>query len=307
MTPVELLGRWFRGVGKNLDPLTNISQPAYTVGLAAAGRAHDRPRAFAIPFIALMLVGWIRCMRHGVRASELYMVFYLGVITLYPFARVRYMLPLMPLALYYLFRGSDVAVAWLLRRPERVTGPARAAGLVVLGSAVVLSTLLVVRQARFTFEDNFGPRGAENLYERVDRGASPYFRAAAWLRDHSRPDSVIMGIRPWIAYLVSGRHTTALHFGSELKGTVNILHRHQVGYVIEDTDWYWQTREFLKPALEAYPDAFSKIHVEHGPETIIYEVDLSALPPPETPGIGEQARRASGAMPEGPRDVLSDP
>lgn len=280
MTPPEVLQRWPRLIVKNLDPLANSSHPAFTVGVVAIGKQAERRIALAVPFAALMLVGWIVCVRDRPRTLELYMMFYLGAITLYPFPRVRYMLPLMPLALYYLFRGSDAVIGWLRRRPAPVTGPARPMGLLVLGSAVVLSGFLIVRQATFTFQDNFGPRGAENLYDRVDYGASPYFRAAAWLRDHTDPDAVIMGVRPWILYLVSDRHTTVYHFGRVMQTTIEVLHRHRVDYLIEDTDWYWQSAEFLRPVIEAYPEAFTRIHAESGPKTIIYRVNRSQLPPP---------------------------
>jgi hypothetical protein len=68
-----------------------------------------------------------------------------------------------------------------------------------------------------------------------------------------------------------------------MQDTIDILHRHRVDYVIEDTGWFWQTRDFLQPVLKDYPEAFRTVHVEQGPETRVYQVDRSKLPPRSLP------------------------
>jgi hypothetical protein len=283
MDLVEFLGRWPRRILSNFDRVARIAHPAYTVGLAAIGKPSEPPLVFSIPFILLILFGWVLCIRGRPRSAELYVLFYLGAATLYGAIRVRYVLPVMPLALFYLVRGVDAAIGAIRRRPMDVTGPARAGGIVVLAAAVILSALLLVRQGRFTYQDNFGPRKAASLYDRVDMGAGSYFRAAEWLRDNTPPEAVIMGMKPWLAYLITGRHTTVFQFGYDMQDTIDILHRHRVDYVIEDRGWFWQTRDFLQPVLKDYPEAFRTVHVEQGPETRVYQVDRSKLPPRSLP------------------------
>jgi hypothetical protein len=281
---VEFLGRWPGRILSNFDRVARIAHPAYTVGLVAIGKATDAPPLYAAPFILLILIGWVLCIRGKPRSAELYMLFYLGAASLYGAIRVRYVLPVMPLALFYLVGGADAAIGAIRRRPMDVNGPARAGGIVVLAAAVILSALLLVRQGRFTYQDNFGPRKAANLYDRVDMGAGSYFRAAEWLRDNTPPEAVIMGMKPWLAYLITGRHTTVFQFGYDLRDTVDILHRHRVDYVIEDRGWFWQSRRFLTPVIEAHAGAFTQVHREEDPETRVYRVDRSKLPPPGPSG-----------------------
>ena len=282
MGPVEFLERWPRRVISNFDRIARIGHPGYTVGITAMGVAAEPPLIFSIPFILLILVGWVRCLRGGPGAVELYMLLYLGAVTVYPAVRVRYVLSIMPLALYYLVRGTDVAIAWMRRRRSESDGPAGWGGLMVLVSAVVLSFFLVIRQGWFTWQDNFGPRGAQNLYDRVDYGSGAYFRAAKWLGANADPDAVIMGIKPWLAYLVADRKTTVFPFSYSVQAAVDVMRRHRVDYVIEDRHWFWQTRDFLMPVLDAYPEAFKVVHTESDPHTRVYRLDRSALPPPET-------------------------
>jgi len=297
-TPPEMAAAYVRHLRRNLTPLAQISHPVFTVGLVAVGREGSDVPTFAAPLIALMLIGWIRCVRAFPRSAEWYIFFYLGLLMLYPFSRGRYMLPIMPLALYYLVRGVDGVVDALRRRSSPLPGPAGIAGLLVLGSAVLLSGLLLFRQARFTWQDNFGPKGAENLYDRVDRGASPYFRAGRWLRHHSEPDAVIMAMHPWLLYLIADRHTTVYYLGDDRQKSIDVFHRHHVDYVIEDTRWYWQTREFFQPLLRAYPRAFRLVHTEAGPPTNVYHVDRSQFPPPSWRGaVGSDRRPAETGAP----------
>jgi hypothetical protein len=279
MTPGEFLVKWGTLIVKNLDPLANNIHPAFTVGLVAIGKAEERALWFAIPFVLVALLGWARSVREQRGPAELYILFYLGLASLYPAVRARYLFPVLPLALYYFARGADAAVGWIRRVPAPAQGPAGPAGIVVLASAVILSALLVARQARFTLQDNFGPRGADNLYDRVDLGASAYHRAVAWIDAHAPKDAVIMDSKPWNSYLLSGHPTSTFAFSRDTSKTVALIHRHGVDYVIEDGWWHWETRKFLKPVLAAYPRAFRLVHVERGPDTFVYRVDRGALPP----------------------------
>jgi hypothetical protein len=291
---LEFLGQWPRRILSNFDRVARIAHPAYTVELFAIGRPTGASPLFAVPFIVLSLIGWILCIRGRPRSAELYMLFYLGAVTLYGAVRVRYVLPVMPLALFYLVRGVDAVVGAIRRRSVDVNGPAGAGGIAVLAAAVFLSVLLLARQARFSYQDDFGPRKAANLYDRVDMGSGSYFRAAEWLRDNTPPDAVIMGMKPWLAYLITGRHTTVFQFGYNQQDTIDILHRHRVDYVIEDRGWFWQSRQFLTPLIEAYPGAFTEVHREEGPETRVYRVDRSNLPPPRPSAVHQLS--GSGAL-----------
>lgn len=280
MGPIEFLGRWPRLVISNFDRVARVAHPGYTVGISAMGVAAEPPFILSVPFILLILAGWFRCLRGGPGAAELYMLLYLGAATVYPAVRLRYVLPIMPLALYYLMRGTDLVIARVRRRPSLAGGAAQAGGLIVLASAVLLSVFLLARQGRFTYTDNFGPRGASNLYDRVDRGADAYYRAVGWITRETPPDAVVMGTKPWLAYLISDRHTTVYPFGYDIGKAVDVIHRHRVDYVIDDGYWHWQIGEFLRPVMEAYPDAFEAVHTETDPDTRVYRVDRSALPLP---------------------------
>ena len=291
MTPGEFLRKWGRLTWRNFDPVANITHPAYTVGLVVIGREIERPVWFAPPFIALVLVGWLRCIRHRVHAGELYVLFYLGAASLYPAVRVRYVLPVMPLVLYYLVRGIDSVGGWIRRRPSPVTGPAGPAGIAALVLAVALSALLLARQARFTWEDDVGPRGATSLYDRVDKGASAYVRAVAWIGANTPKGAVILDSKPWNSYLLSGHATTCYPLSRKVAKAIELIRRHRVDYVIEDGHWHWQSAKFLRPVIAGHPELFEVVHVEQGPETIVYRVNRTVLrpgsaPAPAQPGGG---------------------
>lgn len=62
----------------------------------------------------LALVGYIRRVRTGPRIYEFFLPIYLAVVLLWPNpAGARYLIPLFPLYICYLFEGTDVDVQWL--------------------------------------------------------------------------------------------------------------------------------------------------------------------------------------------------
>jgi len=298
LTPGEFVVKWGRLIWKNLDPVANIAHPAYTVGLVVIGREIERPVWFALPFIGLIFFGWFRCIRVRADAAELYLLFYLGAASVYPAVRVRYVLPVMPLALYYLVRGTDSVAGWIRRRPAPVTGPAGPAGVAVLVLAVLFSALLLVRQARYTWQDDFRPHGMQNLYDRVDKGAWAYTRAVVWINAHAPKEAVIMDMKPWNSYLLSGHPTTSFPFSLNASKAVDVIRRHRVDYVVDDSHWHWETETFLRPVIAAHPGLFEIVHVEQGPETIVYRVNRAAMAPGEG-GVPRMAPPAA-APPGGP-------
>ena len=135
----------------------------------------------------------------------------LGLLLVWPFHPGRYLAPLVPLLVLYLFRGMTWTCAWINgRSAERVTwrwlaklawGPAV---IILLLNGVWLSSYLLIRDSQTT----------RSLYgRRLPFGWGGFEESFAWIRAHAPRDAVLATAYDPMYYLYTGRQAIrpALH------------------------------------------------------------------------------------------------
>ena len=152
--------------------------------------------------LGLLALGLLRERTLAGRLLGLYVVIYMGVLLVWPYAPIpRFVLPILPMLLFFLIRGAGEALKSLHWRRE---------SLAIVGLLVVVAGLSLVQQT----ED--GIAGGDNLAKNVAEYAQPshyppsrqtYIEAALWLAAHSRADAVVLCGDPYDFYLWSGLHT----------------------------------------------------------------------------------------------------
>lgn len=221
--PGELLARLLNTLSLySVDVL-----PQSLGGIAAAGGGINLLALLVgLGVIALALVAWIRRIRQG-RASEWFVLFYTGLICLWPtvWTDRRFLLPLLPLLLLYALDGLDWCFEFLrARRPIWVL-PA------VGGILLLLTVPHQIRTVSFNQE-------CLRFYRLGDRLACypPPWRAfvesAYWVRDNTDRDAIIVNRKPRLFYHFSGRRGDVYPFTTAEDAVFAFLDRIGADYVV---------------------------------------------------------------------------
>lgn len=221
--------------------------------------------AIGVLLAVLMLLGlWTRLRRRT--ALEGYALAGGLLLLAWPqlWAGDRFLVPLLPLLVVYLFFGLD----WLGGRLKwRRLALAGTAGLVVLNAGAV-----AVRAAR-TVPDNLRwLRG--DVYAGYSQDWRRYFEVLDWVRENVAPDKVVLARKPEFVWLWTGRQSLCYPFTDDrarVRAAVN-----RADFILFDNfQWTRTTRDFLNPVLqedpsrypvvlETEPPQFYLLSAEHG-------------------------------------------
>ncbi len=163
--------------------------------------------------LGLIALGMIRERTPAGSLLGLYVVIYMGVLLVWPYApHPRFALPILPMLLFFLLRGWVEALKQAHWQRERAA---------VVGLLVVVAGFSLIQQVEA------GVVGGDNLAKNVAEYAQPahyppsretYIEAALWLAAHTRADAVVLCGDPYDFYLWSGLHTLGYYSTSDTAG-----------------------------------------------------------------------------------------
>lgn len=114
-------------------------------------------------------------------------------------------------------------------------------------------------------------------FARTFREYSPawksYFQAAAWIQQHTAPDSIIAARKPSLVYLASKRPSIYPPYSPSPEHFLDSLRRSRATHVVVDTLGFRETRQFLIPAIQRYPEIFRPVYATATrPPTYVLEI-----------------------------------
>lgn len=211
-----------------------------------------------------------------------YMVMNILMLVLTPFARGRYLLPLLPMWGWFL----AMSLMWFAHRVSRVDGAK-------LGSLAV--TMVLVAIASFTFfagvqqvlvniENRGLPYYAPTRYAMDGTDIMNYAAAAGWIASNAPPNAVVICRKPSNVYWITGRRCT---WGpmwqqdpEQLWRDTLALARYGPVFIIQDAfinRFHGDLSERnLKPALLAHRDQIEPVLTLSAPRTIIWRLKQPA-------------------------------
>lgn len=245
--------------------------------------------ALAPMLLLLTAVGLVLRLVRRVELPEVYTLLLLGIIFVWPFRGDRFFLPAYPLVLFYMLTGLMWVIAAAARIAVRMTGQAWSKVRFRAGSGehaltpgwpvrvAVISVLLLacVPQLWWTAAE-----GEANALYLAGQAPPPhhtpdwqaYFEACRWLREHTPPDSLIISRKFTMTTLYANRFSIPLPLRPPPQ-FIEYIDYHHVDYVLEDAfDWSTQTRDYLRPTLQAFPDRFELVGTVGPPTTRIWKV-----------------------------------
>jgi hypothetical protein len=202
--------------------------------------------ALAVPMTVLILIGWGVAIRRGMWLTAGFSLLFWLMAALWPWRSPRFLVPLVPYLILFLFLGAAWIAAWLEPRigvrAVRMAQAAAFIGLLIYFGAVHLET---IRRERPTIPPGYtaGRSAAEG----------GFYAACAWIRQNAPAGALVMGRPPYLLYLYCRRPTTQIEPVSH-PGTQEALYikKQGVRYLVEDA-WDWsRTRRYLGPYLRQF-------------------------------------------------------
>ncbi|HZT42031.1 MAG TPA: hypothetical protein VFA07_07565 [Chthonomonadaceae bacterium] len=193
----------------------------------------------AIPLTLLILLGFVLALRSGMALSGVFTALFWLQAALWPWHSARFLLPLVPFFLLYLFLG----VEWVSARLKRAWGVPRtrlievAAGLLLLGYFLQVHGRLI----RLT-----------RLQGRT-REEAGFYAACAWLKANAPDGSLVMGRPAYLLSLYSGHPTTQIEPKTDpFLLESRFMQPQHVRYLVEDAWWWAHSERYLRPYLRAF-------------------------------------------------------
>ncbi len=259
------------------DLATRIGHNIAIYGGAETGRALlgseslwavTAPAVWLSVLVSLLVVTGLlgKIVRDGLGMLEAYFAFFLGIVLVWPdaWSDVRFIMPLIPLMLYYLASAVELLVG--LVRPWRAQAAVAAAGALIAVAALSLSAQLVRVPANVRM---LAAWSSGDRYAGYPPNWRRFFEAADWVRDNTPDSSVVSSRKPRLVYLWSHRTVVGYPFTTDTEAVMAEVT--QANYVIVD-QVSGTTLRYLVPALQKHQDRFKIVHRTGDPATWVLEV-----------------------------------
>ncbi len=206
-------------------------------------------RSFGLLLAVVLLVGLIRHLVHRPRILEIYFIFNMIAVLLFEevVSDVRYLLPLAPIILYYLFDGMTVLAGKLVR--PRLAATLTVSLLLLLGGSSLLAQLARVPSNLALI----GRYMHGNRYAGYPPAFVNFFQAADWIAANTPDSSFVTARKPSLLHLHTGRFAQIYPFSTDTDSVLAVVLKSD--YVIVDAV-SGTTFRYLVPALKQAPDKF---------------------------------------------------
>ena len=220
--------------------------------------------AYTPLLLLIALIVAIGLVRHLVRLhpAALYYVLMIAILLAWPrkWAVYRYVLPLLPLSLFFFIRGISTVAELLARRFHRVPAAAKWGAVACLVGGLAVVNLVDVMQYR----------------PRADLRWQSYFQALRWLRANTKPAAVVMCRKPYLGFLLSQRRTVGVPRSTSKAAFYQRLGDAGVDYVVVDSLRLPGTRQVVVPRIRQEQRQYTLIY--RSPTVWIYKVRRPAPP-----------------------------
>ena len=182
----------------------------------------------------------------------IYTVLFLGTVVLWYWSGDRFLVPILPLLVYFTVRAMSDLSSFAARRG--------------LGNLIPLVAVAVLLMAALTNN----AIGMQKLAERARGDYYPnwgnYHRAGIWLRENTPQSSIVACRKGYWMYVVSGRRCVLYAF-DEPRKVIAGLERSGVDFVVVDQLGFRHTGDYLVPAIQQYKERFEVVWHAANPDT----------------------------------------
>lgn len=207
----------------------------------------------------LALAGWLWQLWKCPRIAEWYLLVYWAALLAVAWYDIRYLVPIMPLLLFYFAFAVDGILRWVA---EKLSRPAWA--------PIATATVLGVMIAGNATLSAVGPQAKRLRAPEYSGAAKEIHDAARWIKQN-RPDAVVLSRQANMVWFWTQLKTTGIPLIGDPAAMWQHIREKQVTVIISEPDEFsGVTGKYLLPALQAHPDELQAI-ATFG-RTVVYDV-----------------------------------
>lgn len=213
---------WQRRAGDTSSGTIRLGQlPERVWNNLAKVAASDTASLFLAPFLSVLnetgahggvsfllflfvVAGHIATVRKQITMAEICTPLMLGLILIWPWETFRFVIPLLPFAIFYLLIGLRLIYHLHLRLSQRPITPAWA-GMSAIAAVMILVSLY--GNIRYTM-DKYSSDA--NKHPQLIRAFDENLKALEWMNNMLPEDAVVATLNPALVYLYTGRRTVAI-------------------------------------------------------------------------------------------------
>lgn len=190
---------------------------------------------FGLILWSITLFGVIKSYFKHRSILEYYFIVYLAIVMLWNWQSIRFLIPIIPLILYYFVIGLKS-----IKINKKIF---HIIIIFILAVSLIGSVFEVTRQHK----DPYYGEDWEDLYQ-----------MGLWVKENIPENSILLSRKPAMVYLWSGEQTFGYPYNSK---TYQFIIDNKINYIILDSfKWTETTKNFLKPVIEQNKEDFKLIH-----------------------------------------------
>ncbi len=216
----------------------------------------------------------------SLEVHDWYVMGYVATLFTLPGSPSRYLLPILPFIVLYIFKAAE-RICGLF--PESAGRAARGARFLPLRKFVPVFTRPVLSgyapvflACLFLLPSLFG-NFAIIRQKRMTPGYNTphwkrYHEASVWMRDNTPPQSRVATRKPGLVWFWSRREADGYPRFEDPAEAMKALGKFDY-VLVENVPIFTEKLKHILPAIKAYPDRFSAVHVTKTPETFVIKIN----------------------------------
>ncbi len=218
----------------------------------------------------------------SLEVHDWYFMGYVATLFALPGSPARYLLPVLPFIVLYVFNAAE-RICGLF--PESTDPAGRRARFLrlsrftpVLARPVLIRYAPVFLACLFLLPSLYGGfaivRGQRTMsgYHTVWK---PYYEASVWMRDNTPPESRVSTRKPGLVWFWSKRETDGYPRSEDPAEAMKALDKFDY-VLLENIPAFKEKLTRIMPAIKAYPERFSVVHIAKPPETYVIKINKKA-------------------------------
>ena len=207
------------------------------------------------------------------RFGALYAILSFGVLLVYPYVSIRFMLPLAPIVLLCVYWGVRDLVLHL--RSEKFAPAVRGAALAILPVFLALALTAHLIETIRRVHDGYELKVA-NVGPSLREGNRAYYETLLWMKKNLPTNAIVISRKPPVTYFYSGRASTAFPFTADSDKIFAYIEEKQKLnptkplYIFEDH--VFDNSHYLTQAIETHLNKVQLVHTETQTKSRIWAI-----------------------------------
>ena len=214
----------------------------------------------------------------SLQVHDWYVMGYSATLFTLPGSPTRYLLPVLPFLIFYVFKGVEKICACF---PESISPPHRFPRYLPLGKIITAFQRPVLARRSSVFVAcvfllpslfvDFAYIRNQRMTPGYHASWKPYYQASVWMRDNTPPQSRVTTRKPNLVWFWSGREADGYPRIEDQVKSLRALEKFDY-ILLDNISFFPEKLKYVVPVLKAYPERFEVKHVTKSPETYVIEI-----------------------------------